>query len=60
MVLGWHIGSWNLIGAIGFTLCGALGYGEVNNHAVEYASILATFIGSWAFLVSCLGKVGCR
>ncbi|KAG8158477.1 hypothetical protein KVR01_011599 [Diaporthe batatas] len=24
--LGWHIGLWNLIGALGFTLCGALGF----------------------------------
>ncbi|KZT71169.1 hypothetical protein DAEQUDRAFT_724543 [Daedalea quercina L-15889] len=24
--LGWHIGFWNLVGAVGFTLCGALGY----------------------------------
>lgn len=49
--LGWHIGFWNLIGAIGFTLCGALGFG-INAPGVEYASTLATFIGSWAFLVS--------
>ena len=49
--LGWHIGFWNLVGAIGFTLCGALGYG-VNHPGVEYASTLSTFVGSWAFLVS--------
>ncbi|KKY31979.1 putative integral membrane protein [Diaporthe ampelina] len=24
--LGWHIWLWNLIGAVGFTLCGALGF----------------------------------
>lgn len=50
-VLGWHIGLWNLVGGIGFCLCGALGFGA-SNPAVEYASTLATFIGSWAFLVS--------
>jgi hypothetical protein len=50
--LGWHIGFWNLIGAIGFTLCGALGYGAATSDAVTYASTLSTFIGSWAFLVS--------
>ncbi|OIW28550.1 hypothetical protein CONLIGDRAFT_385561 [Coniochaeta ligniaria NRRL 30616] len=50
-VLGWHIGFWNLVGGIGFCLCGALGFGAANP-AVEYASTLATFIGSWAFLVS--------
>ncbi|KAF5621164.1 5-carboxyvanillate decarboxylase [Fusarium tjaetaba] len=48
-VLGWHIGLWNLIGAIGFTLCGALGFG-ITHPGVEYALTLSTFIGSWAFL----------
>ncbi|KAK8117117.1 uncharacterized protein PG998_005398 [Apiospora kogelbergensis] len=52
-VLGWHIGVWNLIGALGFTSCGALGFAIRGDQAdaVEYASTLATFIGSWAFLV---------
>ncbi len=50
-VLGWHIGFWNLIGAIGFTLCGALGFGGTSE-AIQYSSTLSTFIGSWAFLVS--------
>ena len=50
-VLGWHIGLWNLVGAIGFTLCGALGFG-ITHPGVEYAATLSTFIGSWAFLVS--------
>ncbi|EEU33443.1 uncharacterized protein NECHADRAFT_98463 [Fusarium vanettenii 77-13-4] len=49
-VLGWHIGLWNLIGAIGFTLCGALGFG-ITQPGVEYALTLSTFIGSWAFLI---------
>lgn len=48
--LGWHIGFWNLVGAIGFTLCGALGFASENESAV-YASLLTTFIGSWAFLI---------
>lgn len=50
-VLGWHIGLWNLIGAIGFTLCGALGF-KMAMASVNYALTLSTFIGSWAFLVS--------
>ncbi|KAK8131244.1 hypothetical protein PG984_007682, partial [Apiospora sp. TS-2023a] len=50
-VLGWHIGLWNLVGALGFTACGALGFGSGNDESVEYASTLATFIGSWAFLI---------
>jgi hypothetical protein len=49
-ILGWHIGFWNLIGALGFTLCGALGF-AIDVDGVEYASTLSTFIGSWAFLV---------
>ncbi|KAF3761093.1 hypothetical protein M406DRAFT_230711, partial [Cryphonectria parasitica EP155] len=49
-VLGWHIGFWNLIGAIGFTLCGAFGFAS-SNEACELAGIWSTFIGSWAFLI---------
>lgn len=49
--LGWHIGLWNLIGALGFTLCGALGFASGSSQACETASLWSTFIGSWAFLV---------
>jgi len=65
-VLGWHIGVWNLIGVricilgflshaderkgIGFTLCGALGFGAANSGCV-YQGSLATFWGSWCFLI---------
>ncbi|KAG6358731.1 hypothetical protein INS49_012250 [Diaporthe citri] len=49
--LGWHIGLWNLIGALGFTLCGALGFASGSSQAYETASLWSTFIGSWAFLV---------
>ncbi|KAB5554969.1 hypothetical protein GE09DRAFT_1239415 [Coniochaeta sp. 2T2.1] len=52
-LLGWHIGFWNLVGGIGFTLCGALGFGSADP-SVEYASTLATFVGSWAFLLGSL------
>ncbi|KAB5539529.1 hypothetical protein GE09DRAFT_321101 [Coniochaeta sp. 2T2.1] len=52
-LLGWHIGFWNLVGGIGFTLCGALGLGSADA-SVEYASTLATFVGSWAFLLGSL------
>ena len=42
-----------LIGALGFTLCGALGpaYG---NSGAQYEASLATFWGSWAFLIGSL------
>ncbi|KAK9364701.1 hypothetical protein V1509DRAFT_656047 [Lipomyces kononenkoae] len=49
-ILGWHIGLWNLIGAFGFTLCGALGPAFANT-GTQYQSALATFWGSWAFLI---------
>ncbi|KAJ5385387.1 hypothetical protein N7517_003298 [Penicillium concentricum] len=49
-VLGWHIGLWNLIGSIGFTLCGALGPASDNSGA-NYQSSLATFWGSVAFMI---------
>ncbi|KAJ5760114.1 hypothetical protein N7520_007270 [Penicillium odoratum] len=49
-VLGWHIGVWNFIGGIGFTLCGALGPASASS-GVEYQATLATFWGSWAFMI---------
>jgi hypothetical protein len=49
-VLGWHIGFWNFVGALGFTLCGALGMAYGNSGA-QYQASLATFWGSWAFLI---------
>ncbi|EIM81365.1 uncharacterized protein STEHIDRAFT_103768 [Stereum hirsutum FP-91666 SS1] len=49
-VLGWWIGFWNLIGAFGFTICGAFGYST--NSGIEFESALATFWGSWAFLIA--------
>ena len=49
-ILGWHIGFWNLVGAFGFTLCGALGPAYANSGA-GYEASLATFWGSWAFLI---------
>ena len=51
-VLGWHIGFWNFIGAMGFTLCGALGLDP--SASAQYAASLASFIGSWAFLIGSL------
>ncbi|ORY23280.1 hypothetical protein BCR39DRAFT_566903 [Naematelia encephala] len=47
--IGWHIGFWNLVGAIGFTLCGALGYSS--SSGAVYESALSTWWGSWAFLI---------
>ncbi|KAJ9610416.1 hypothetical protein H2200_005193 [Cladophialophora chaetospira] len=49
-LLGWHIAFWNFIGALGFTLCGALGMAYKNSGA-QYQAGLATFWGSWAFLI---------
>ncbi|UKZ46140.1 hypothetical protein TrVGV298_000338 [Trichoderma virens] len=49
-LLGWHIAFWNLVGAFGFTLCGALGM-AYNNSGAQYQAGLATFWGSWAFLI---------
>ncbi|KAF7338729.1 hypothetical protein MSAN_02195100 [Mycena sanguinolenta] len=49
--LGWHIGFWNLVGGIGFTLCGALGYAINDSSKVAYQSSCSTFWGGWAFLI---------
>ncbi|CAL1710669.1 unnamed protein product [Somion occarium] len=47
--LGWHVALWNLIGAVGFTLCGAFGYGALSSSGIAYQSVLSTFWGSFAF-----------
>ncbi|KIK70293.1 hypothetical protein GYMLUDRAFT_150661, partial [Collybiopsis luxurians FD-317 M1] len=49
--LGWQVAVWNLVGAVGFTLCGALGYAAQVSSKAAYQSSLATFWGSWAFLI---------
>ncbi|KAL7954811.1 hypothetical protein V8C34DRAFT_293304 [Trichoderma compactum] len=49
-LLGWHIAFWNLVGAFGFTLCGALGM-AFDNSGAQFQAGLATFWGSWAFLI---------
>jgi hypothetical protein len=51
-VLGWHIGFWNLVGGLGFTLCPAFGY-DTQSWA-QYEASLSTFWGSWAFLIGSL------
>jgi hypothetical protein len=48
--LGWHIGLWNLIGGWGFTLCPI--FGLVTASWGPYEEALATFWGSWAFLLA--------
>ncbi|KAL7811720.1 hypothetical protein V8C44DRAFT_330138 [Trichoderma aethiopicum] len=49
-LLGWQIAFWNLVGAFGFTLSGALGM-AANSSGAQYEAGLATFWGSWAFLI---------
>ncbi|KAJ7484376.1 hypothetical protein FB451DRAFT_82817 [Mycena latifolia] len=49
--LGWHVGFWNLIGGVGFMLCGALGYALNDSTKIAYQSSCSTFWGSWAFLI---------
>jgi hypothetical protein len=52
-VLGWWVGAWNLIGAVGFTLSGAFGYWVGSQGTYEAG--LSTFWASWAFLIgSCV------
>lgn len=47
--MGWHIGAWNFLGGIGFTLSGAFGY-KPTSWAL-YQSACSTFWGSFAFLI---------
>ena len=48
-VLGWHIGLFKLVGSIGFTISSAFGF--VSGQWAAYQSALASFWGSWAFLI---------
>jgi len=48
-VLGWHIGLWNLIGGVGFTICPCFGFDT--SHWSQYQAACSTFWGSWAFLI---------
>lgn len=57
--LGWHVGFWNLIGAVGFTLCGIFGYSRFvpadgSSNWATYQSTCSTFWGGWAFLIGSL------
>jgi hypothetical protein len=45
----WHVGLWNAIGSLGFTLAGALPI--LGTEEASYIGTLAGFWGSWAFLV---------
>ncbi|CCC09066.1 hypothetical protein SMACR_03105 [Sordaria macrospora] len=51
-LLGWHIGLWSLVGSIGLTVTGALGFAENAGPQYEYAIGMATFVSSWAFLIA--------
>jgi hypothetical protein len=51
-ILGWHIGLWNLIGGIGFTLCPIFGFSTV--HWREYQAACSTFWGKhWIIIMFC-------
>jgi hypothetical protein len=49
LILGWHVGFWNLIGGVGFTLCPAFGFDTA--HWAQFQASCSTFWGSWAFLI---------
>lgn len=47
-VLGWHVGAWNLVGGVGFTLCpifGLLAIADARRHWAVYQAGCATFWG---------------
>ncbi|KAK3956531.1 hypothetical protein QBC32DRAFT_388484 [Pseudoneurospora amorphoporcata] len=51
-LLGWHVGLWNLVGSIGLTVTGALGFANEAGEEYEYAIGMATFVAAWAFLIA--------
>ena len=55
-VLGWWVGAWNVVGSLGFTLCGVLGPAiATGNPAIQFQASLSLFWGAWAFLIaSCI------
>lgn len=50
-VLGWHIGVWNLIGSIGWTLSAAFGYCSSSASWCDYQSDLSLIWASIAFTI---------
>lgn len=48
-----HTAVWNIVGSIGFLLCGLFGFDSVHDDWKNRQSILSTLWGSSAFLVSC-------
>ncbi|KAI8908774.1 hypothetical protein DFJ77DRAFT_129056 [Powellomyces hirtus] len=50
--IGWHVAAWNLVGAMGFLLCGLFGCWDGEKyHWAEEASAINNFYGGIAFLV---------
>lgn len=51
--LGWHVGFWNLLGAIFFFLCAAFGFlAYPNGCCQKYGTALSTYLGAWFFLLA--------
>ncbi|KAK3402886.1 hypothetical protein B0T20DRAFT_503240 [Sordaria brevicollis] len=53
-LLGWHIGAWSFVGAVGLTVTGALGFAQNAGPQYEYAVGMATFVASCAFFIASL------
>lgn len=50
--IGWQVGFWNLLGAIGFWLSGLFGFWAVPAHRLQlWGTAMSTFWGSYAFLI---------
>lgn len=49
MLIDTSVGVWNLVGSMGFLLCGAFGYSSAD--WAVYQSGLSTFWGSFGFLI---------
>ncbi|KAJ3021613.1 hypothetical protein HKX48_008182 [Thoreauomyces humboldtii] len=54
--IGWHVAFWNLIGAIGFFLCGVFGIWYASDWG-KLASDWNNFYGGWAFLIGSLAQL---
>lgn len=50
--IGWHVGFWNLVGAVGFFLSGLFGFWSEPSGVLQLGgTAVSTFWGSYAFLL---------
>jgi len=51
--MGWHVGFWNILGSVGFTLSAIFGlvYSPDQEGDRRWGVQLSTYLGTWSFLI---------